>query len=69
MNMDKEQKKVFKAAISASAGYLVGYPLLMWLFGKLDSWKNVFIYLGIWGIVSLLLAAFFVFGSRIPKKD
>ena len=69
MKLDSEQKRVLKAALPAFVVYWVGYPLLMWLFGKIDSWEDVLIYLGIGLIITLLMTGFYVLGAKIPKKD
>ena len=68
MNLDSEQKRVLKAALPAFVGYWIGYPLLMWLFGRLDSWEDVLVYLGIGLIITLFMTGFYVLGSKIPKK-
>ena len=36
---------------------------------KLDSWKDLLVYLGIGLIITLLMTAFYVLGSRIPRKE
>ena len=41
----------------------------MWAFGKLVSWKEALLYLGTGLIVAVVLGAFYVLGSKIPKKD
>ncbi len=41
----------------------------MWLLGKLDSWKDLLIYLGVGLIITLLMTLFYVLGARIPRKD
>ena len=69
MNLDKEQKRVLKAVLPACGGYWIGYPLVMWLLGKLDSWKDLLIYLGVGLIITLLMTLFYVLGARIPRKD
>ena len=69
MKLDKEQKRVLKAVLPAVGGYSIGYPLLMWLFGKLDSWKDALIYVGIGIIITLVLTCVYVLGSKIPRKD
>ena len=69
MRLDSEQKRVLKAALPAFGGFLVGYPFLSWILGKLDSWKDLLIYLGIGIVLSLLTTCFYVLGSKIPKKD
>lgn len=69
MRLDKEQKRVLKACLPASLTVFIGYPVLMLLLGKLDSWSDFFIYLGVGIIATLLLAGIYVLGSKIPKKD
>ena len=69
IHLDSEQKRVLKAISGSSLGFLIGYPILMWVFGKLDSWKDALIYLGVGIIVALGMGVFYVLGSKIPKKD
>ena len=69
MKLDSEQKRVLKAVMGPSLGYIVGYPLLMWVFGKLDSWKEALIWLGVGLLLAIGMGVFYVLGSKIPKKD
>ena len=69
MKLDSEQKRVLKAISGSSLGFIIGYPLLMWLFGKLDSWKDALAWLGVGLIVAVVMGVFYVLGSKIPKKD
>ena len=69
MKLDSEQKRVLKAVMGPSLGYIVGYPLLMWVFGKLDSWKDALIWLGVGLLLAIGMGVFYVLGSKIPKKD
>lgn len=69
IQLDSEQKRVLKAISGSCLGFIVGYPLMMWVFGKLDSWKDALIYLGVGIIVALGMGVFYVLGSKIPKKD
>ena len=69
MKLDSEQKRVLKAISGSSLGFMIGYPLLMWVFGKLDSWRDALIYLGVGLIVAVVMGVFYVLGSKIPKKD
>lgn len=69
MKLDSEQKRMLKAISGSSLGFLIGYPLLMWVFGKLDSWKDALLYLGVGLIVAIGMGIFYVLGSKIPKKD
>ena len=41
----------------------------MWVFGKLDSWKDALLYLGVGLAVAVVMGIFYVLGSKIPKKD
>ena len=69
MKLDSEQRRVLKAISGSSLGFMIGYPLLMWVFGKLDSWRDVLIYLGVGLIVAVVMGVFYVLGAKIPKKD
>ncbi len=69
IHLDSEQKRILKAISGSSLGFIVGYPLLMWVFGRIDSWKDALIWLGAGLIVAVLMGAFYVIGSKIPKKD
>ena len=69
IHLDSEQKRVLKAISGSSLGFMIGYPLLMWLFGKLDSWRDALIYLGVGLIVAVVMGVFYVLGAKIPKKD
>lgn len=69
IHLDSEQKRVLKAISGSSLGFMIGYPLLMWVFGKLDSWRDALIYLGVGLIVAVGMSVFYVLGSKIPKKD
>ena len=69
MKLDNEQKKVLKAISVSSLGFIIGYPLIMWIGGKLDSWKDVLAWLGGGLVFALVMGVFFVLGSKIPKKD
>ena len=69
LHLDSEQKRVLKAISESSLGFLVGYPLLMWAFGKLGTWKEALAFLGIGILVALLMIVLYVLGAKIPKKD
>ncbi len=69
IHLDSEQKRVLKAISGSSLGFMIGYPFLMWVFGKLDSWRDALIYLGIGLIVAVVMGVFYVLGAKIPKKD
>ena len=69
MKLDSEQKRVLKAISGSSLGYIIGYPLIMWIGGKLDSWKDALAWLGVGLVVAVVMGAFYVLGSKIPKKD
>ena len=69
MRFDKEQKRVLKAALPASLCASLGYPILMLVEGKLDSWKEALLGVGVGLLIALLFCAFYVLGSKIPTKD
>lgn len=69
IHLDSEQKRILKAISGSSLGFIVGYPLLMWVFGRVESWKDALIWLGTGLIVAIGLGIFYVAGSKIPKKD
>ncbi len=69
MKFDKEQKRILKAVLLACGYCWIGYPLVMWLQGKLDSWKDLLVYLGAALVITLLMTLFYVLGARIPRKD
>ena len=69
IHLDSEQKRVLKAISGSSLGFIIGYPLIMWIGGKLDSWKDALAWLGVGLIVAVVMGVFYVLGSKIPKKD
>ena len=69
MRLDKEQKKMLKAIWPAMIVFPLGYPLIWLITGKLDSWKVVLLYVAGGLIVAAIMAAFYLLGSKIPKKD
>lgn len=69
IHLDGEQKRVLKVISGSCLGFIIGYPLLMWVFGKLDSWKDALLYLGVGLAVAVVMGLFYVLGSKIPKKD
>ena len=69
MKLDSEQKRVLKAISGSSLGFIIGYPLIMWIGGKLDSWRDALAWLGVGLIVAVVMGIFYVLGSKIPKKD
>jgi len=69
MKLDSEQKRVLKAISGSSLGFIIGYPLIMWIGGKLDSWRDALAWLGVGLIVAVVTGVFYVLGSKIPKKD
>ena len=69
MNLDKEQKRVLKAFLPSLLIFPFGYPLIMWIFGKLDSWKDALLWIGIGILLIIVLGVFYVLGSKMPKND
>ena len=68
--MDSEKKRFRRRVILFySLIYVIGCPLVMWLIGKVHSWKDVLIFAG----KGLILAIFgfvpWLFGWIKPKKD
>ena len=69
LHLDSEQKRVLKAISGSSLGFLVGYPLLMWAFGKIETWEDALTYPRVGVLVALFLIILYVLGSKIPNKD
>lgn len=76
IHLDSEQKRVLKVISCSGLVCLVGFPLLMWAFGKLDSWEDALTFLGLGLIIVVILSVLYVLsakinvlGSKIPKKD
>ena len=69
MKLDKEQKRVLKAVLPAAIVFPFASPFFYWLFGKLDSWTDALLLFAGNLVVVVLLALFYVLGSKIPKKD
>ena len=69
MKLDSEQKRILKAVSGSSLGFIIGYPLIMWIGGKLDSWKDALAWLGVGLAVAVVMAVFYVLGSKSPNKD
>jgi biotin transporter BioY len=68
MKLDKEQKKILRAISGSSLGFIIGYPLMMWIFGKLGSWADALAWFGVGLIVAITMGVLFILGSKIPKK-
>ena len=69
MKFDKEQKRILKAFWPSMLIFPFGYPLFMWIFGKLDSWRDALLMIGVGLLLVIVLGIFYVFGSKIPGKD
>lgn len=69
MKFDKEQKRILKAFWPSMLIIPFGYPLFMWIFGKLDSWRDALLMIGVGLLLVIVLGIFYVFGSKIPGKD
>ena len=76
IHLDSEQKRVLKVISCSGLVCLVGFPLLMWAFGELDSWEEALTFLGLGLIIVVILGVryilkekMFAIGSKIPKKD
>lgn len=68
MKLDKEQKRVLKAICPSMLVFTIGYPLVSWIRGKAD-WKEALILFVCGFCVAALMAALYVLGSKMPKKD
>ena len=69
IHLDSEQQRVINALAPSILSFIIGYPLLMWAFGKLDSWKDALMLLGVGLIIAVILGILYVLGSKIPRKD
>jgi drug/metabolite transporter (DMT)-like permease len=69
MKLDSEQKRVLKAGLPASLGAVLGTIVGMLAQGKLDSWQEALIGIGVGLLFALLFCVFYVLGSKIPQKD
>lgn len=69
MKLDKEQKRVLKAALPAFLGFAFFSPFFYWMFGKLDSWTDALLLFASNIVVASLMILFYILGSKIPKKD
>jgi biotin transporter BioY len=69
IHLDSEQKRVLKAISGSSLGFIIGYPLIMWIGGKLDSWKDALAWLGVGLVVAVVTGGVYVLRSKILKKD
>ena len=69
MKLDKEQKRLLKAALPAVIVFPFASPFFYWLFGKLDSWTDALLLFAGNLVVVVLLVLFYLLGSKIPKKD
>ena len=69
MELDKEQKRVLKAFWPTALAFTFGYPLIMWILGKPDSWEDALLMIGVGLLLVIVLGIFYVLGSKIPKRD
>lgn len=68
--MDSEKKRIMRRVIlSYSLIYIIGCPLVLWLIGKVHSWKDVLLYAGTGLILAIFGFAPWLFGWIKPKKD
>ena len=69
MKLDKEQKRVMKGLWPGILVYILGYPIISWILGKLDSWTDFFLYIAGAVVVAIVIILLYLLGSKIPKKD
>jgi hypothetical protein len=68
MKLDKEQKRVLKAIWPSMLVFPIGYPLVSLILGKSD-WKEALLLFAGGLVVAALMVAFYMLGSKIPKKE
>jgi len=68
MKLDKEQNRVLKAIWPSMLVFPIGYPLVSWILGKSD-WKEALLLFAGGLVVATLMVAFYMLGSKIPKKE
>lgn len=68
MKLDKEQKRVLKAFWPSLLVFPFGYPLFMWFLGKLDSWKDALLMIGVGLLLVIVIGIIYVVGSKMPKR-
>lgn len=69
MKLDKEQKRILKAIWPICLALSVVNPLVNWMMGKMDSWKDVLLSMAGFLALSFLFCAIYVLGAKIPTKD
>ena len=67
MKLESEQRRILKAISGSIFGFIIGYPLIMWIGGKLVSWKDALAWLGVGLVVAFVMGVFYILGSKIPK--
>lgn len=67
MKLESEQRRILKAISGSILGFIIGYPLIMWIGGKLVSWKDALAWLGVGLVVAFVMGVFYILGSKIPK--
>jgi hypothetical protein len=66
MKLTKDQKNLLKGSLAAWAGMIVAMVLFA-IFGKRTWSDTLWLILG-FTTVEILIGAFFILGSRVPKK-
>ena len=69
MKLDSEQKKIGKVVLCTSLGATLSFTVCGIIFGRLTTVKDILLSLLAGLITAAILTAFYVLGSRIPKKD
>ena len=67
MKLESEQRRILKAISGSILGFIIGYPLIMWIGGKFVSWKDALAWLGVGLVVAFVMGVFYILGSKIPK--
>ena len=69
MKLDSEQKRVLKAIVGSGSGMVAGTLIYYACSGKLESWTDALLLSGMYLLIAIAMGAFFILGSKIPKKD
>ena len=69
MQLDSEQKKIAKVVLCTSLGASLSFIVCGIIFGQLSTVKDILVSVFAGLVSAAILTAFYVLGSKIPKKD